>query len=243
MVRPSACVPTALMIMCVLGLLTAYYYLLLLTATTLLLTTSQALLAIFGGGYWYIKNGAVTEKGLTLTPMPPLTPAPGTAPGWPLSRSNRQRKRACNGMPLSVTPTPLQRPTSRPCVPEAHGAPTRPGTQSRPPAALGACVPPVSARPQGLEPPLFLLNQQDSDGRPQQRPHLLRQLRHWRIQMGAACLERAAARRRGGWRLERICVVYLSNVRVTAGAASSHHSGPDPSTEPHPHPRSKFGVR
>eukprot|EP00964_Phaeocystis_antarctica_P137692 scaffold102284_cov48-Phaeocystis_antarctica.AAC.2 len=99
-----------------------------------------------------------------------------------------------------VTPTPLQRPTGRPGVPEALGAPTRPGTYSLGrPAALGACVPPVQARAQELEGFLRLfLNRQDSDGRPQQRPHLLRQLCHWRIQMGAACLERAAARRGGG---------------------------------------------
>ena len=71
-------------------LTTTYYY-------SLLLTTSQALLAIFGGGYWYIKNGAVTEKG---APMPPLTPVPGTAPGWQLSRSKRHKKCACDALSM-----------------------------------------------------------------------------------------------------------------------------------------------
>ena len=58
---------------------------------------------------------------------------------------------------------------------------------------IGTYVPPVPARPQGLKRVSLSLNRQDSDGRPQQRPHLLRQLRHWRIQIGAACLEGAAS--------------------------------------------------
>ena len=72
------------------------------------------MLGIFAAGYWYIKKGAATEKG---APMPPLTPAPGTAPGWQLSRSKVQQRMRRHA-PLAVAR--LQRPTGRPGVPEAH---------------------------------------------------------------------------------------------------------------------------
>ena len=137
----------------------------------------------------------------------------------------------------------LQRPTSRPCVPEAHGAPNRPGTQSRPLHSLrGLRVarPSAPSRVRGV--PLSL-----PTGRRRSTPATAAPITstpplanpNW------SCLSRRSgvSRRGGGWRLERTCVVCLMCVllreRRLAHADRRWKVRPLNNTPT----QSKFGVR
>lgn len=159
-------------------------------------------------------------------------------------------QRKCAGMPLSrwLGSSAPHRPPRRsrgPC----DGAPLiliplhttpYPGTQSLGSSAASGRAPACAPRPSA---PFSVdmsssLTQQDSNGRPHIGPHLLCQLCHGRLAMGNPRLERAAARRRGGWRLERTCVVCLVRglLRERRVSAQVRPLNNTPA-------QSKFGVR